>query len=127
MFRRILFPCLIFALTAFAADKPNFSGTWHLDESKSDVTHSHVTKKVQQSDSEITINNITLKLDGKTNENGVSAKLDGSGLVIRTKHDKLSVEERWSLSGDGKRLTIVSKASGGPAGANTISQHYSKE
>ena len=127
MFRRIFLPCLSLALFAAAADKANFSGTWHLHEGKSDVTHSHTVKKVQQSDSAITINETNLKLDGKANANGVSAKLDGGALVIRTKHEKMSMEERWSLSGDGRILTIASKASGGPGGAMNVSQQYSKD
>ena len=94
MFRRIFLPCLSLALFAAAADKPNFSGTWHLHEGKSDVTHSHTVKKVQQSDAEITINETNLKLDGKANANGVSAKLDGGALVIRTKHEKMSMEDK---------------------------------
>jgi len=132
MFRRIFLPCLSLALwalpsDALAADKPNFSGTWQLNEGKSDLTHKHVTKKVQQSDADITINNTTLKLDGKANDQGVSAKLDGSGLLIRTKQDKLSLEERWTLSPDGKILTIAIKATGGPGGAMNMSQQYSKD
>jgi hypothetical protein len=118
---------LLGALLAQAADKPNFSGTWHLNEGKSDLTHRHLMKKVEQSEAEITINNVTLKLDGKTNDQGVSAKLDGGALVIRTKQDKMSMEERWTLAGDGKSLTISIKATGGPSGAMTMSQQYSKE
>lgn len=127
MFRRILLPCLALALAAYAADKPNFSGTWHLHEGRSDLTHSHVTKKVKQSDSEITVNNTTLKLDGKANDQGVSAKWEGSALVIRTKHEKISMEERWTLGADGKTLTIATKATGGPGGNMNMSQQYSKE
>lgn len=126
MFRRIFLLSLSLALFAYAADKPNFSGTWHLDEGKSDISHNHVTKKVQQADAEITINGNTLKLDGKANDQGVSAKLEGAALVVRSKQDKTSIEERWSLAPDGKKLTIAIRASGG--GNNmTMSQQYTKE
>jgi hypothetical protein len=127
MIRRFFLTCICFSLWLGAADRPNFSGTWQLDEGKSDLTHKHVTKKVQQGEGEITINDVTLKLDGKANAQGVSAKMDGAALVIRTKQEKMSLEERWTLTGNGRGLSISTKASGGPGGAMMMAQNYTKD
>lgn len=131
MFRRIFLTTLSLALLASAADKPNFSGTWNLDQGKSELTNSQLVKKVQHTDDEISIDNgkhpVTLKLNGKANDQGVSAKLDGGALVIRTKQEKMTLVERWSLSSDGKVLTVSSQATGGPGGPMNMTQVYNKE
>ena len=131
MIRRMLLTTLSFALLVTAADKPSFTGNWHIDQGKSELTGSQLVKKVQQSDDSITIDNgknsVTLKLDGKANDQGVSAKLEGATLVMRTKHDKMTLVERWTVSADGKTLTVASQASGGPAGPMNLSQVYNKE
>lgn len=121
------------ATLAVAADKPNFSGDWKLDISKSNLgplpPPTAMTRKVTQEEPAITVvnvttggpqgdQNVTLKYstDGKESANNVTgidtkstASWEGNALVIVTKLEvqgtEIKVTEKWSLSEDGKVMT----------------------
>jgi len=125
-----------FAALAFAASlaaKPNFSGTWVLDVSKSDfgllpgpssrtdvIEHNDpmlkdsVTQEGAQGAQNLTLNYTT---DGKeaTNEQGpmsVKSTLawEGDNLVVNSKTNlqgnDITIRQVWTLSPDGKTLTL---------------------
>lgn len=119
---------------AAAAAAPNFTGTWKLNLSKSDygqmpppssmtqtVTHEEPKLKVavkqsrDQGDLEWEANYTT---DGKESVNEIMgnpmksvAKWDRDALVIETKgsfgDNEFTITARWTLSEDGKTLTIT--------------------
>lgn len=135
-----------------AADKPDLSGTWTIELDKSDFgmmpPPSKMERKVAHKDPQITINTLQVTprgernsetkytTDGKENEvqlmgrpAKVTAKWDGSALVVTT---KLAVEgaevvqvERWSLSSDGKTLTSEGTLSS-PMGENKTKLVFNK-
>jgi hypothetical protein len=136
MSKRVLGTCAILALAALPAlAKPNFTGDWKLNSSKSTfgempapdsmaykVTHAEpkLTTALKQSsqmgDFEI---NATYTTDGKecTNEGFMGSttksvvKWDGDALVIETKgqfgDNEFTMTQKWTLSDDGKTLTIA--------------------
>lgn len=121
------------SLISFAADKPNFSGEWVMDATKSDFgpmpPPDSMTRKIEQNDPNLTVTQTqtggaqgdqttTMKYttDGKESTNQMmgndvksTASWDGNSLVIATKLDfqgnELSLTSKWSLSDDGKVLT----------------------
>jgi hypothetical protein len=126
--------CLIaaLALTAAAADKPNFSGEWKLNLAKSTFgpvpAPTSFTRKVAHSEPSLTIaddqkggtgdqsDTRTYTTDGKEIDyqaNGANVKgtatWDGDTLVIRTNADAggvtISIIEKMTLSGGNKTLT----------------------
>jgi hypothetical protein len=114
---------LVAAWVLAAADKPDFSGSWKLNYSKSSVNApAGASKKVEQSDNQLKLVSTkngqtvetTLRLDGKPNENGVSAKWEGAVLVVRSKREaggaKIQSEERWTL--EGNTLTVATRVTG---------------
>jgi len=133
MYRKaILTSVAALALATSLAAKPNFSGTWTLNVSKSDfgmlpgptsrtdvIEHNDpalkdtVTQETQQGPQNATLNYTT---DGKeaTNEQGpmtVTSTLgwEGDSLVVNSKTsfqgNDISVKQVWTLSADGKTLT----------------------
>ncbi len=121
--------------SAFAA-KPNFSGDWKLNAGKSDFGPmpgpEKMDRKINHNDPEIKITttqsgpqgemttNLAYKTDGTESVNKVReadvksvAKWDGNALVVSSKRDfqgmEIVMNERWTLSEDGKSLTIVNK------------------
>jgi len=129
--RIFLLSIFLLSLVAFAATPPvNFSGMWTLNRAKSDASPADAPKKsamkINQQAGRIEIwyyitdglgdhdwgSNYTL--DGKVNHNswdGVEVKTsqgwDGSTLVFNVRRGANSeYKERWSLSPDGKTLTI---------------------
>src|ERR1035441_684814 len=137
--RRILIALAILALAALPAfAKPNFTGDWKLNASKSTfgqmpapdsmtykVTHadpklSNATKQSSQmGEFEMQMSYTT---DGKesTNQgfgggtNKSVVKWDGDTLVIETKgqfgDNEFSMTQKWTLSADGKTLNIVQRS-----------------
>jgi hypothetical protein len=128
----------LFAVLAAAAlpalAKPNFSGDWKLNSSKStfgQMPVSNMTSKIAHADPKLTNAtkmssdmgdfdmSSTYSTDGKetTNEGfgGSSttstAKWDGDTLLIETKgsfgDQQFTMSEKWTLSADGKILTIA--------------------
>lgn len=122
---------------ALAADRPNFSGSWKLDASQSDIGAPVSSKKIDQDDKELRMTTTQggqstetkLSFDGKENENKVSAKWEGSALVLRSRREvngmKLQSEERWTL--DGNALTVRSRVTGMPSGDLNMKFVYVKE
>ena len=129
---------LAIAMGAFAQAKPDFSGKWALDASKSDQmggggrgmgggpitikqTATELTREMTRGEQVMAT---TYKLDGTetTQESPMgsskaSAKWDGSKLVIKTTREtpngSMETTETWSLSADGKELTIQRSSSRG--------------
>ncbi len=119
---------------SFGQAKPNFSGTWALDTAKSDQMGGRqgggggapAPMTVKQTATELTQemtrggNTMTTvyKLDGTESINKTQrgesksiAKFDGAKLVIKTvaegPNGSMEATATWSLSEDGKELTIV--------------------
>lgn len=129
------FAIALFAVAALAADKPNFSGDWVMDASKSDFgpmpPPDSMTRKVEHNDPDLTVTQTqtggaqgdqtsTAKYttDGKESTNQMmgndvksTVSWDGDSLVIASKLDfqgnELALTSKWSLSADGKVLTDV--------------------
>lgn len=124
---------LFFSVTSFGASAavsaPSFTGTWKLNLAKSDFNRvtgpRSMTLKVDQTDKELRVRTSLVDrlgersdtaryvLDGRVNQNssGIAtetiALLDGDILVLDVKQGlNLAYKERWSLSSDGKTLTI---------------------
>lgn len=137
MTRRILLIAFLIALpvvSAYAQQKPDFSGTWKLNVAKSDfgalpgpdsrtdvITHKEpsmtdaVTAEGAQGKQEYTVKYTT---DGKevTNQIGPIAikstmKWDGSSLATSSKFvyndTDVNLQATWALSADGKTLVIT--------------------
>jgi hypothetical protein len=117
-----------------AQAKPNFSGTWKLNTAKSDFgampAPDSRTDKIAHDDPALTdsvtqngqMGEVTAELkystDGKETTNTVrgnelksTAKWEGDELVIAGKTSingaDVTLNDRWSLSADGKTLTIL--------------------
>jgi hypothetical protein len=129
----VLITTLGVGMVGYSADKPNFSGNWTLDATKSDFgpmpAPSAMTRKVEHSDPSLTYTQevqggpqgdqtITMKYstDGSETTNDLmgnplktTAKWDGSALVITGKADfggnEVTLTDKWTLSDDGKVLT----------------------
>jgi hypothetical protein len=128
---------------AFAQAKPDFSGTWTLDAARSDQmggpgggggggrgpggpivlkqSAGELVRETTRGEQKMTS---TYKLDGteSTNQMGPmtaksTAKWDGNKLVIKTVRDTpngtMETTETFSLSPDGKELTIVNSSQRG--------------
>lgn len=129
----ILIVMLAMSMFAVAADKPNFSGEWTLDATKSEFgpmpPPSAMTRKVEHNDPSLEYTQETsggqngdqsIKMkystDGTETTNDMmgnplktTAKWDGSALVITGKADfggnEITLTDKWTLSDDGKVLT----------------------
>lgn len=124
------------ALSAGAFAKPNFSGNWKLNPEKSDFgpmpPPEKMERSITQEESTIKWNQVqvgqqgevksemTYTTDGKPSTNKTprgevtgTAAWDGDVLTITTKREVQGMEitqaERWSLSEDGKTITINNK------------------
>ncbi|HLJ51595.1 MAG TPA: hypothetical protein VKU01_36565 [Bryobacteraceae bacterium] len=130
--KRILVLALLLAAVSFAQTKPNFTGTWKLNVSKSDFgplpapesrldtieqtdggIKDAVVAKSAQGDQN---NTISFKFDGTETANQaggrelkMSSAWEGSALVVTTKIDfdgnAIVVKSNWTLSADGNTLT----------------------
>ncbi len=132
MLRRFLL-LAVPATLLLAADKPDYSGHWVVDLSKSDFgmmpPPEKMERDIEHKDPEIKIKTLqkgqrgemtseskyttdgkeaTIQVRGR--EAKVKANWNGSKLVVMTKTDfqgqEISQKETWSLSEDGKTLTI---------------------
>jgi hypothetical protein len=116
--------------------KPNFSGEWHMDATKSDFGKfqmpTTMVRVIVQKDPDLTIDTtqrgvngeqtsrVYYRTDGVETVNHMSSGVgtshaywDAKALVIRTtmkgRNDvDIEMEERWDLSADGKTLTATS-------------------
>ena len=135
MIRKLLLLTFLIALpvvSAFAQQKPDFTGTWKLNVAKSDfgmlggpdsrtdvITHkepsvtNNVTAEGAQGKQQFTLKYTT---DGKeaTNQMGPreiksTLKWEGSNLIITSKFNyndsEVNAQTTWALSADGKTLT----------------------
>jgi hypothetical protein len=135
MSRRFLGTLALFAVAALPAlAKPNFTGDWKMNVSKSDFGQmpapDSVTYKVKHDDPKLANDtkqsgqfemeqHLNYTTDGKesTNEGFQGstmksvAKWDGDILVIESKaqfgDNPVTITQKWSLSADGKNLTVV--------------------
>ncbi len=127
----LAFFCAVVALSA--ADKPNLSGSWKLNASKSDFgpmpgAPDKFERKIDHADPKIKIatsqsmngqdrnSESEYTIDGKENivksgmgEAKVTAKWEGATLVVNAKREvqgnEMVTVEKMSLSADGKTLT----------------------
>lgn len=129
----VLASLVLMLCVTVAQAKPDFSGEWKLDVAKSDfgpmpapqsmvqkITHQEPNLKVvstQVSERGEFTSERNYTTDGKecvnkmrNNEVKSTLKWDGDTLVIDSKMEfqgnPISTSERWSLSGDGKILTV---------------------
>jgi hypothetical protein len=137
---RLALLTLVTALGCFAAT-PDLSGSWKLNSAKSDFGQfpapGAMTQKVTSADSKITVDmkmtgeqgefamNSTYTTDGKESSNpgfgGADmksvAKWEGETLLIDSKagdgDNTFSMKDKWTLSADGKVLTIMRHIAGG--------------
>jgi len=126
------------ATLASAADKPNFSGSWKLNTDKSDFgpvpPPEKMARTITHADPSLKYSSVSVgpqgeqkteasyTTDGKESVNklggaeikGVAA-WDGENLTIKYKREvqgmDISFAENWTLSADGKVLTIVNNLS----------------
>ena len=124
---------------ALAADKPNFTGTWKINNAKSDFGPmpqgpDKFERKVDHKDTELKVNtvqsmqgnerttDVTYTIDGKEHEiqlgpttAKVTANWKDAALEIAAKREiqgnAVTSTELWSLSADGKVLTLDSNIS----------------
>ena len=125
-----------------AQDKPNFSGSWKMNATKSDfgpmpapsaatrtITHTDPElkfKATQTTDNGEQTTEATYKTDGtefmvkrRNMEIKAIGKWDGAKLVVKSKFEaqgmEISSTENWTLAADGKELHIIT-ALGTPQG-----------
>lgn len=128
---------LLICLLGLAQSKPDFSGTWKMDVAKSDFGALPAvqggTLKIEHKDPSLKLTTTTMGASGErtfelsfttdgaecTNFVGnievkTVAKWDGETLVLEHKAagGEVVVKDRWSLSPDGKTLTLVRQWSG---------------
>ncbi len=125
----LLFSIISFVVSA-AVSAPNFAGTWKLNLAKSDFNRvtgpKSMTLRIDRTGKELRVRttlmdrlgehseNARYVLDGRVNQNSSGvitetiAVLDGDTLVLDVKVGlNLAYKEKWSLSADGKTLTIM--------------------
>jgi hypothetical protein len=144
---------LLLAGALAAQDKPNFSGNWKLDLAKSDFgafpAPEKASLKVDHQDPKLNVvssatsdmgdQNVDLKLmtDGTETTNEVmgmpvksKGKWDGRAVILESKFTMdsgdVAIVDRWTLSDDGKTLTLDRKWTGA-AGDTTQKLVHSKE
>ncbi|WP_155121557.1 hypothetical protein [Bryobacter aggregatus] len=151
MLRRILLLAVPAAML-LAADKPDYSGHWVIDTAKSDfgpmpapekmerdIDHKDPQMKVKSlqksergeftTDSQYTTDGKESTVQMRGREAKVSAKWNGNKLEVHTKSEfngmALTQKESWSLSGDGKTLTINNEIQS-PQGEFTMKSVFTK-
>jgi hypothetical protein len=129
----LLFGLAALLTAAQAQAKPNFSGEWKLNVSKSEFgplpAPNSRTDKIKHEDPSLKVTttqsgqngDVTFDLnyttDGKENTNEIrgnpmksTSKWDGDTLLIETKGsfggNDITLADKWTLSGDGKVLTL---------------------
>jgi hypothetical protein len=150
--RRTVIALLLLASSAFAA--PNLTGEWKLDLSRSQYgsvpTPIMVTRKIKHEGVSLSLStyqktaqreatsDLNYTTDGKVCVNKTTngeakgtAKWDGSSLVIESTQQvqgaELKSREVWSLSSDGKTLTIVTHLTLPQQGEFDVKQVFEKQ
>jgi hypothetical protein len=144
------------ATSLYGQSKPDFSGTWKLNKAKSDLgmmadrVPEDFTVKIDHKEPEIRIAQPGMRggtqeskvtTDGKPAESTTQgpmgevkskavAKWDGAALTLDVNREMggntMSQSDRWTLSEDGKILTIARKMSG-PMGEMELKQVLEKQ
>ncbi len=123
-------------VAGLAAAKPNFSGEWKLNAKESNFgpmpAPDKMERKINHEDPSMKITttqagqqgemttNLVYKTDGSESVNKIRdadvksvAKWDGDALTVTSKREaqgmEITMNERWTLSADGKAMTIVNK------------------
>jgi hypothetical protein len=120
------------AIATAAFPKPNFSGTWRLNKAKSNYGPVSAPAKMERkivhqdpmlkmtivqanNEGERTLEQV-YRTDGSESVNKVgsrevisTAKWDGQVLVISSERGDLAQSERWTLSENGKVMTLVNR------------------
>ena len=131
-FRGLLCLSLILSAGAWSQTKPNFSGTWKLNPAESDFSDKRAAVpdalvwKIQQRGDDLKYSveaqrqgkkndfKAELRIGGQPFESDaagiISAKWDSDSLAVDTLYNpdndrRSSMEEVWTLSSDGKKLT----------------------
>ena len=126
------------ATLASAADKPNFTGSWKMNSEKSDFgpvpPPEKMERTIKHEDPKLNVNSMSVGPQGENKTeanyttdakdsvnkmNGMEVKSvaawDGSNLTIKYKREaqgmEISFVENWTLSADGKVLTVVNNLS----------------
>lgn len=152
---KLLAVWMVFAAVLFVSGEPaqaagrDLSGVWKLDSAKSDYgkfpAPLNVTRKITHHDQQLDLsttqtgprgdvtNNLTYTTDGKEAVNGDSkgsAQWIGDKLMIESSREfqgaALKQKEIWTLSGDGKTLTVDSHVSL-PNGEFDVRQVFDKQ
>ena len=145
--RGLLFIVLCAGSLAAQGRKPNFSGTWKMDPAKSDYgtmeTPQSVTRKIVHEEPNVTMvvtqknsrGDMTTEFkyatDGKEYVNKTrlgearsTLRWDGDALLLSTRRTvmgrDLRIDDRWTLSADGRTMTITGKITGGADNDYTI-------
>jgi hypothetical protein len=153
MFRRTLVLTLFAALVALAADKPNFSGSWKINATKSElgqmpapekfertIEHKDPSMKVstvqamngneRSSTMEYTINGQEQTVKTGMGEAKVTPVWKDSTLEVAIKRDfqgnEMKSVELWTLSADGKTLNVAFQLSG-PMGEMAMKFVFDKQ
>ncbi len=149
-----MFSLVLFAgLLAAQAQKPNFSGQWKMVPSKSDYgsmeAPQSVTRKITHAEPNVTMvavqkssrgeatTEFKYATDGKEYVNKTplgdarsTLQWSGNELVLTTRRQvmgrSITTTDRWSLSADGKTMTVTGKLTGG-AGENEYKIVFEKQ
>ena len=143
MTRRIVLAIALICFATVAMAKPNFTGSWKINASKSKSTGDFplpqkFDRKIAHADPSLQVSTtqsgfqggadrtteLKYTTDGKEVVNQLpngeakgTAKWDGDVLVVEStrkfQDNEIKQVERWSLSADGKTLEIENKISGG--------------
>ncbi len=139
-------PILTSLAVALAAAPPNFSGDWKMNAAKSDFGPGpapiRASSKIEHQDPRLKLIGTEVREEGErtfemnistdgaqtTNQIGpltltTKAKWEGATLLVDSKastdNGELVIKDQWSLSEDGKTLTVVRSISG-PRGDFTV-------
>jgi hypothetical protein len=145
--KKIVFPLIVACGLAHGQTKPNLNGVWKMDPARSDfgagpVSESRldrisldgvnlkdtITQKLRRAD-ESTYDMI-YTIDGKECTNHVrgnlvksTAQWEGNDLVIDSKvfaFRQAAIQDRWSLSADGKTITLRRHMTGAVTAEQTV-------
>jgi hypothetical protein len=153
MIRRTLLLTLLASLVVFAADKPDFTGSWKINVAKSELGQMPPPEKFERtiehkdpamklttvqsmngnertSTVEYTINGQEQTVKTDRGEAKVTPTWKGSKLEVATRRDfqgnEMKTLEGWTLSADGKTLTVDFQISG-PMGDMTVKFVFDKQ
>jgi hypothetical protein len=102
---------LLVPVVSFAADKPDFTGQWTLNESKSDLgeggSFAAIKMTVTQKGNSLTIERTRTGRDGEERTNSETFTMDGKENIVEGENRTTTSVVTWSA--DGSALTIKAK------------------